>query len=185
MSAESGHKAGKKKRGLAVRSTLPRARYGIRAPHSRSVRMIRLDNIGKQNGHQILFVQARGAQKERWARRSQRGRQNDAVRMIMGQKHPTRPSGRRRGYHRLLQPGCGRDVGRSAMSEMMTGRPGEHRGYRVEGGAGGRHGIGPDGRHGEHRRALRRGAGGFEELDGYALRVGRAGHLAGLGFSRR
>ena len=52
--------------------------------------MIRLDNISKQNGHQILFIEAsmgvrRGKGGARWP---ERGRQDDAVPLITGQEQP-------------------------------------------------------------------------------------------------
>src|SRR5437867_3065077 len=90
------------------------------------MRMIRLDNISKQNGHQILFIEASAA--------LQRGEKVGLVgpngagkttlfRMITGEEHPdegqvTVERGVTIGY---FSQDVGEMAGRSAVSEVMDG----------------------------------------------------------------
>ncbi len=107
--------------------------------------MIRLDNIGKQHGKQILFIEASAAAqqgREGRPRRPQRRRQDHALpddhRRGAARRGPG--LGRSRRHHRLLQPGRRRDGGpqRRGRGDGRR-RPGEHRGGRAEG-ARARHG---------------------------------------------
>jgi ATPase subunit of ABC transporter with duplicated ATPase domains len=123
--------------------------------------MIRLDNISKQNGHQILFIDASAAlnKGEKIGLVGPNGAGKTTLfRMITGQEHPDEGQvavdrGVTIGY---FSQDVGEMSDRSAVSEVDgRRRPGEHRGGRVEA-VGGRHGgSGSGGRHGEHRRALR------------------------------
>ena len=152
--------------------------------------MIRLDNISKQNGHQILFIEA--------SMQLQRGEKAGLVgpngagkttlfRMITGQDQPDEgqvvtEAGTTIGY---FSQDVGEMAGRSAVAEVMEGAgpvsalAAELRELETAMGN-----IGPDDdmeaivtRYGEVQ-------GRFEELDGYALE-GRAREvLAGLSFSQ-
>ncbi len=152
--------------------------------------MIRLDNISKQNGHQILFIEASAA--------LQRGEKIGLVgpngsgkttlfRMIMGQEYPDEGQvavdrGVTVGY---FSQDVGEMSGRSAVAEVMDG-------------AGPVSGVAAELRELETAMGDPDGAGDidaiiarygevqarFEELDGYALE-GRAREvLAGLSFSQ-
>ena len=153
--------------------------------------MIRLDNISKQNGHQILFIEASAAlQKgEKVGLVGPNGAGKTTLfRMITGQEEPDegQVARRSRRHHRLFQPGRRRD-GRPQRRRRGDGRrrPGERRGGRAAG-AGGRHGAIPTApttwtpSSSATARCRRR----FEELGGYALE-GRAREvLAGLELQR-
>ena len=127
--------------------------------------MIRLENISKQNGHQILFIEASAAlQKgEKVGLVGPNGAGKTTLfRMITGQEPPDEGQvvvdrGVTIGY---FSQDVGEMSGRSAVAEVMDGAgPVSARGGRAEG-ARGRHGrSGPGRRDGRHHRALRRGAG--------------------------
>ena len=152
--------------------------------------MIRLDNISKQNGHQILFIEASAA--------LQKGDKVGLVgpngagkttlfRMITGEEHPDEGQvavdrGITIGY---FSQDVGEMSGRSAVSEVMDGAgplstvAAELK--ELEAALGN-----PDRAHDMENIVERYGEvqGRFEELDGYALE-GRAREvLAGLGFGQ-
>ena len=153
--------------------------------------MIRLDNISKQNGHQILFIEA-----VEWAcsaaRRLGSSAPNGAgkttlFRMITGEEDQPdegQVADRCRGHDRLFQPGCRRNVrpqrrgrgdGRRRPGQRAGGRTGRAGGWPWARSA-------PDddfeaivARYGEVQ-------GRYEELDGYALEGKRAGGARGPEF---
>lgn len=152
--------------------------------------MIRLDNIGKQNGHQILFIEASAA--------LQRGEKVGLVgpngagkttlfRMIIGEEHPDEGQvavdrGVTIGY---FSQDVGEMSGRSAVSEVMDGA-GPVSAVATELKELEAAMADPDRADDMERIVARYGEvqGRFEELDGYALE-GRAREvLAGLGFSQ-
>ena len=153
--------------------------------------MIRLDNISKQNGQQILFIEASAAlQKgEKVGLVGPNGAGKTTLfRMITGEEQPDEGQvsvdrGVTIGY---FSQDVGEMAGRSAVAEVMDGAgPVSARRGRADG-ARSRHG-----RSGPRRRDGRRSSSAtarcrrrFEELDGYALE-GRAREvLAGLSFSQ-
>jgi hypothetical protein len=82
--------------------------------------MIRLDNIGKQNGKQLLIASA-ALQKGRFTRRSQRGRQ-DAVPDDHGEEQPDEARWPSIAASPSATPArTWADVSRSAVSEVMEG----------------------------------------------------------------
>ena len=152
--------------------------------------MIRLDNIGKQNGHQILFIEASGAlQKgEKVGLVGPNGAGKTTLfRMIMGQELPDEGQvavdrGVTIGY---FSQDVGEMSGRSAVSEVMDGAgpvstvAAELKELEAAMGDADRADDMESivARYGEVQAR-------FEELDGYALE-GRAREvLAGLGFSQ-
>ena len=152
--------------------------------------MIRLDNIGKQNGHQILFIEASAAlQKgEKVGLVGPNGAGKTTLfRMITGQEHPDEGQvavdrGVSIGY---FSQDVGEMSGRSAVSEVMDGAgpvstvAAELKELEAA--------MGDPCRADEMENIVERYGevqGRFEELDGYALE-GRAREvLAGLGFSQ-
>src|SRR5215510_3920552 len=170
------------------------ASYGIRAPHSfqsqvPSHAMIRLDNISKQNGHQLLFIEASAAlQKgEKIGLIGPNGAGKTTLfRMITGEEQPDEGQvvvdrGVTIGY---FSQDVGEMAGRSAVGEVMDG-------------AGAVSAVATElkeleaamtdldqahdmddliARYGEVQAR-------FEELDGYALDARAREVLAGLGFS--
>ena len=153
--------------------------------------MIRLENIGKQNGQQIVFIEASAAlQKgEKVGLVGPNGAGKTTLfRMITGQEQPDEGQvvGRSRRHHRLFQPGRRRDGGpqRRGRGDGRR-RPGQRRGGRageLEAAMGD-----PDQADEMDEIIERYGEvqGRFEELDGYALE-GRAREvLAGLASARR
>src|SRR6186997_1617843 len=152
--------------------------------------MIRLDNISKQNGHQILFIEASAA--------LQRGEKVGLVgpngsgkttlfRMITGQEQPVEGQvavdrGVTIGY---FSQDVGEMAGRSAVSEVMDGAgpvsavAAELK--ELE------HAMGDPARADDMESIVERYGevqGRFEELDGYALESRAREVLAGLGFSQ-
>jgi len=123
--------------------------------------MIRLDNVSKQIGHQILFIEASAAllRGEKVGLVGPNGAGKTTLfRMITGEEQPDEGQvavdrGVTIGY---FSQDVGEMAGRSAVSEVMDGAgPRQHRGQRAEA-AGGRDGrSGPGGRHRDHHRALR------------------------------
>ena len=127
--------------------------------------MIRLDNISKQNGHQILFIEASAAlhKGEKVGLVGPNGAGKTTLfRMITGEEQPDEGQvavdrGVTIGY---FSQDVGEMAGRSAVAEVMDGAgpvstvAAELK--ELEAAM-----ADPDrgGRHGEHRRALRRGAG--------------------------
>ncbi|HEY2226962.1 MAG TPA: ABC-F family ATP-binding cassette domain-containing protein [Xanthobacteraceae bacterium] len=152
--------------------------------------MIRLDNIGKQNGHQILFVEASAAlQKgEKIGLVGPNGSGKTTLfRMIMGQEQPDEGQvavdrGVTIGY---FSQDVGEMAGRSAVAEVMDGA-GPVSAVATELNEL-EHAMGDPERADEMDDIVARYGevqGRFEELDGYALE-GRAREvLAGLGFSQ-
>jgi len=152
--------------------------------------MIRLDNISKQNGHQILFIEASAAlQKgEKVGLVGPNGAGKTTLfRMITGQEHPDEGQvavdrGVTIGY---FSQDVGEMSGRSAVSEVMDGAgpvsavATELRELEAA--------MGDPGRADDIETIIERYGevqGRFEELDGYALE-GRAREvLAGLSFSQ-
>jgi ATPase subunit of ABC transporter with duplicated ATPase domains len=151
--------------------------------------MIRLDNISKQNGHQILFIDASAAlnKGEKVGLVGPNGAGKTTLfRMITGQEHPDEGQvavdrGVTIGY---FSQDVGEMSGRSAVSEVMDGAgpvstvAGELKALEAAMGD-------PDraddmesivARYGEVQAR-------FEELDGYALDARAREVLAGLGFS--
>jgi ATPase subunit of ABC transporter with duplicated ATPase domains len=152
--------------------------------------MIRLDNIGKQNGHQILFVEASAAlQKgEKIGLVGPNGSGKTTLfRMIMGQEQPDEGQvavdrGVTIGY---FSQDVGEMAGRSAVAEVMDGAgPVSAVATELKELE---HAMGDPERADEMDDIVARYGevqGRFEELDGYALE-GRAREvLAGLGFSQ-
>ena len=127
--------------------------------------MIRLENISKQNGHQILFIEASATlQKgEKVGLVGPNGAgQDDPFPHDHGPGAARRGAGGRRSRrdHRLFQPGRGRDVGpqRGRRSHGRRGSGQRGRG-RAEGTRGGHGRPRPRRRDGGDHRTLRRGAG--------------------------
>ena len=153
--------------------------------------MIRLDNVSKQVGHQILFIEASAAlQKgEKIGLVGPNGAGKTTLfRMITGQEIPDEGQvsvdrGVSIGY---FSQDVGEMSGRSAVAEVMDGAGPVSDGRGRARDAGGRHG-----RPGRRpttwtpsSRVMARCRHRFEELDGYAL-DGRAREaLVGLGFSQ-
>src|SRR5262245_40657236 len=154
------------------------------------MRMIRLDNISKQNGHQILFIEASAALRkgEKVGLVGPNGAGKTTIfRMITGEEHPDEGQvaverGVSIGY---FSQDVGEMAGRSAVSEVMDGA-GPVSAVATELKELEAVMADPDqaddmdsivARYGEAQAR-------FEELDGYAL-DGRAREvLAGLGFSQ-
>jgi ATPase subunit of ABC transporter with duplicated ATPase domains len=150
--------------------------------------MIRLDNISKQNGSSSLHRASAALQRgEKIGLVGPNGAGKTTLfRMITGQRSRTRARCWSTGAsHRLLQPGCGRDVG------PQRGGRGDGRRRRRQ--------------HGGRRAARARGSAGrpgpedeldslverfgevqarFEALGGYALEAGRGRCWPGLSFSQ-
>jgi len=127
--------------------------------------MIRLDNVSKQVGHQILFIEASMAlQKgEKVGLVGPNGSGKTTLfRMIIGEELPDEGQvavdrGTTIGY---FSQDVGEMSGRSAVSEVMDGAgPVSAVAAEVEGTGDRDGGSGPGARHGENHRALRRGAG--------------------------
>ena len=127
--------------------------------------MIRLDNISKQNGHQILFIEASAAlQKgEKIGLVGPNGAGKTTLfRMITGEEQPDEGQvavdrGVTIGY---FSQDVGEMAGRSAVAEVMDGAGPVSAVAAELKRARSRHGRpGPGRRHGRDRRALRRGAG--------------------------
>ena len=127
--------------------------------------MIRLDNISKQNGHQILFIEASAAlQKgEKVGLVGPNGAGKTTLfRMITGEEQPDEGQvavdrGVTIGY---FSQDVGEMAGRSAVSEVMDGAgPVSTVAAELKELEAAMARSGPGGRHGRHRRALRRGAG--------------------------
>ena len=153
--------------------------------------MIRLENIGKQNGQQIVFIEASAAlQKgEKVGLVGPNGAGKTTLfRMITGEEQPDEGQvvGRSRRHHRLFQPGCRRH-GRPQRRRRGDGRRrAGQRPWRPSSPSSRPRWAIPTGptrwttiieRYGEVQAR-------FEELDGYAL-DGRAREvLDGLGFSQ-
>ena len=152
--------------------------------------MIRLDNISKQNGHQILFIEASAAllKGEKVGLVGPNGAGKTTLfRMITGEEQPDEGQvgvdrGVTIGY---FSQDVGEMSGRSAVAEVMDGAgpvsavAAELKELETCHG-----GPGPGGRHGRHRHALWRGAGALRGT-GW-LRAGRAcaRSAAGLSFSQ-
>src|ERR1700704_1240089 len=150
--------------------------------------MIRLDNISKQNGHQILFIEASAAlQKgEKVGLVGPNGAGKTTLfRMITGQEHPDEGQvavdrGVTIGY---FSQDVGEMSGRSAVSEVMDGAgpvstvAGELKALEAAMGD-------PDRADDMENIVARYGEvqGRFEELDGYALECRVRAFLDGLGF---
>ena len=141
--------------------------------------MIRLDNIGKQNGHQIVFIEASAAlnKGEKVGLVGPNGAGKTTLfRMIMGHEPPdegqvSTDRGITIGYF-------SQDVGEMAGPQRGgrgdgRRRPGERGGDRAEAARGGHGRSGPGRRDGRHHRALRRGAGPLRGAG--RLRAGRPG----------
>ena len=118
--------------------------------------MIRLDNICKQNGHQLLFIEASAAlnRGEKVGLVGPNGAGKTTLfRMITGEEPPDEGQvvGRSRRHHRLFQPGRRRDGG------PQRGRRGDGRRRAGERSRGRDEGAGSrDGRSGPRRRDGRR-----------------------------
>jgi ATPase subunit of ABC transporter with duplicated ATPase domains len=152
--------------------------------------MIRLDNIGKQNGHQILFVEASAAlQKgEKIGLVGPNGSGKTTLfRMIMGQEQPDEGQvavdrGVTIGY---FSQDVGEMAGRSAVAEVMDGAgPVSAVATELKELE---HAMGDPERADEMDDIVARYGevqGRFEELDGYALESRAREVLAGLGFSQ-
>ena len=152
--------------------------------------MIRLDNISKQNAHQILFIEASAAvQKgEKVGLVGPNGAGKTTLfRMISGQEHPDEGQvavdrGVTIGY---FSQDVGEMSGRSAVSEVTDGAgpvstlAGELKELEAAMGD-------PDRADDMENIVARYGEvqGRFEELDGYALEARAREVLAGLGFSQ-
>jgi ATPase subunit of ABC transporter with duplicated ATPase domains len=152
--------------------------------------MIRLDNISKQNGHQILFVEANAAlQKgERVGLVGPNGAGKTTLfRMITGEEHPdegqvTVERGVTIGY---FSQDVGEMAGRSAVSEVMDGA-GAVSAVATELKQLEAAMADPDRSDDMESIVARYGEvqGRFEELNGYALESRAHEVLAGLGFSQ-
>jgi ATPase subunit of ABC transporter with duplicated ATPase domains len=152
--------------------------------------MIRLDNISKQNGHQILFVEATAAlQKgERVGLVGPNGAGKTTLfRMITGEEHPdegqvTVERGVTIGY---FSQDVGEMAGRSAVSEVMDGA-GAVSAVATELKQLEAAMADPDRSDDMESIVARYGEvqGRFEELNGYALESRAHEVLAGLGFSQ-
>src|SRR5215510_8996196 len=154
------------------------------------MRMIRLDNISKQNGHQILFIEASAAlQKgEKVGLVGPNGAGKTTLfRMITGQEHPdegqvTVERGVTIGY---FSQDVGEMAGRSAASEVMDGA-GPVSAVAIELKELEAAMADPDRSDDMESIVERYGEvqGRFEELNGYALESRAREVLAGLGFSQ-
>ena len=153
--------------------------------------MIRLDNISKQNGHQILFIEASAAlnRGEKVGLVGPNGAGKTTLfRMITGEEQPDEGQvavdrGVTIGY---FSQDVGEMAGRSAVAEVMDGvgpvsavaaELKELEAAMGDPGSGGRHGR-------PSSRATARCRARFEELDGYALEARAREVLAGLSFSQ-
>src|SRR5262245_21088705 len=154
------------------------------------MRMIRLDNISKQNGHQILFIEASAAlQKgEKVGLVGPNGAGKTTLfRLITGQEHPdegqvTVERGVTIGY---FSQDVGEMAGRSAVSEVMDGA-GPVSAVAIELKELEAAMADPDRSDDMESIVERYGEvqGRFEELNGYALESRAREVLAGLGFSQ-
>src|SRR5438094_1410114 len=152
--------------------------------------MIRLDNISKQNGHQILFIEASAAlQKgEKVGLVGPNGAGKTTLfRMITGEEHPdegqvTVERGATIGY---FSQDVGEMAGRSAVLEVMDGA-GAVSAVATELKELEATMADPDRSDDMDRIVERYGEvqGRFEELNGYALESRAREVLAGLGFSQ-
>ncbi len=127
--------------------------------------MIRLDNIGKQNGHQILFIEASAAlhRGEKVGLVGPNGAGKTTLfRMIIGEEHPDEGQvavdrGVTIGY---FSQDVGEMAGRSAVAEVMDGAgPVSAVAAELKELEAAMARSGPRGRDGDDHRALRRGAG--------------------------
>ena len=154
-------------------------------------RMIRLDNISKQNGHQIVFIEASAAlQKgEKIGLVGPNGSGKTTLfRLITGEDAPDEGQvvGRSRRDHRLLQPGRRRDGGpqRGRRGDGRRG-PGRRSRRRTEGAGGRDGGPGPRGRDGRaSSRSTARCSTASRSSTATRWRAARAKCCRGLSFSQ-